>query len=246
MKTPKTLLFAHPRSGSTTLMHALNTHPNIKLLHEPFNEERQTWQKGNINYLERVHTRDDLGMVLEEIHEHYTGFKHLHYQLPEALTRLLLLECGYHSIFLYRKNYLQTIVSALISEQTGVWTHEERVASTEPFVYTAFNLDELEKQLVYLKEDTELYRHIANESGQPVYEIAYEDLYTGNLAHDLVEIEKIFSFLSLSISTTLRKTITPFLSSGRKMTSEVTYAQIPNIDEVEARFGSDIYGHLFT
>ncbi|MBW2236807.1 MAG: sulfotransferase, partial [Deltaproteobacteria bacterium] len=49
---PNFLLFAHPRSGSTTLERAMACHPEIRILGEPFNPYiRKTDKKGHYRYL---------------------------------------------------------------------------------------------------------------------------------------------------------------------------------------------------
>ena len=50
----KVLLFAHPRSGSSSLFQILDLHPKLRILEEPFNENYVKWKPGNKNYRDEI------------------------------------------------------------------------------------------------------------------------------------------------------------------------------------------------
>lgn len=84
------ILFAHPRSGSSSLYQILQLHPALNILQEPFNEGFNSWCPNLPNYLERVHDIPSLDAVLAEIFAAYNGIKVLNYQLPDELGVYLL------------------------------------------------------------------------------------------------------------------------------------------------------------
>ncbi len=56
MKTDqnKAIIFAHPRSGSTSLHKILNTHPDLNLVLEPFHENYGKWHPDEKNYIDFI------------------------------------------------------------------------------------------------------------------------------------------------------------------------------------------------
>lgn len=225
----KILIFAHPRSGSTALMQILNLHPDINLMHEPFNEERETWVEGNKNYINDTKTTEDLDRSLDDVHKTRNGFKHLAYQLPEELTEHLIKNKGYKIIFLHRQNHLKSMVSAFIAEQTSVWTPEEKEQNGEPKSLEPLNIGEMRKEIEHLKHDLNMYLSMARQAGKPLLEIIYEDLFTESEDTRIEKIEVIFAFLGLEFPNDKVADIQKFLSPKRKITSNVTYDLVPNI-----------------
>ena len=82
------IFFAHPRSGSSSLLRILQLHPDLHVLEEPFNEGYTSWAPGNQDYLSRIHDTSSLDAVLAEIFEAYNGVKILNYQLADDLTAI--------------------------------------------------------------------------------------------------------------------------------------------------------------
>lgn len=78
--------FAHPRSGSSSLYHILQLHPDLNNLDEPFNENFARWKPHNKNYRDFIHDIPSLDTQLADIFAAYNGLKVLDYQLPEDLA----------------------------------------------------------------------------------------------------------------------------------------------------------------
>ncbi len=227
-------------------MQILNLHPDINLMHEPFNEERETWEGDNKNYLNETKTTADLDRVLGDIHHSYNGFKHLAYQLSEELTEHLLKDKGYEVIFLHRRNHLKSMVSAFVAEQTSVWTPEEKAHKGEPKSLEPLDIEEMRKEIEYLKHDLKAYRLMAQQAGVPLLEITYEDLFAEFEDEERLEkVKEIFRFLGVSFPDEKLAEIERLLSPKRKITGNGTYDLIPNIKEVEQELGSEENGFLF-
>src|SRR5689334_20745080 len=101
------ILFAHPRSGSSSLYQILQLHPALNILEEPFNQGFTKWNPNHPNYLERVSDIPSLDKVLAEIFVAYNGIKVLDYQLPDELGVHLLQRPDCFIFFLRRRNLLQ-------------------------------------------------------------------------------------------------------------------------------------------
>lgn len=245
MNDKKILLFAHPRSGSTTLMNVLNVHKDINIMHEPFNEERENWYEDNKNYLNETKTIEDLDRVLEEIHEKHNGFKHLSYQLPEDLTEHLLTKKGYSVIFQQRKNHLQGMVSAFIAEQTNIWQSEDVGKHKEPSSLKSLDIGKIKKEIEYLKHDLALFKNMLQKAGTPLFEISYEDFLVEGEEDKLRKLEEVFSFLDLEFPNDEVEEIKRLISPKRKIANDNIYNLVPNIQEIEKELGSEEDGFLF-
>lgn len=242
----KLLLFAHPRSGSTTLMQVLNLHSEVNLMHEPFNEDREEWAEGNQNYVDKVKTVEDLERALKDVHESYCGFKHLSYQLPTNLTKHLLTNEGYRIIFLNRKNYLKTSVSALVAEQTGVWISEEKEQMERLETLQPLDIEKVREKIDHFKNEIDRYKSVALEARVQIHEVSYEELFAESENTRVEVVIKTFSFLGLEFPHDRLADIKQLLSPKRKVTSEKMYNLIPNIQEVEKECGSEENGFLFS
>jgi len=98
------ILFAHPRSGSSSLYQILQLHPELNILEEPFNERFMEWNPNNKNYLSLISDIPSLNAQLLEIFSAYNGVKVLDYQLPDELAAHLLQRLDCKIIFLRRRN----------------------------------------------------------------------------------------------------------------------------------------------
>jgi LPS sulfotransferase NodH len=157
MKTDlRILLFAHPRSGSTSLYKILQLHPSINILEEPFNENFPDWDPQNKNYRELIMGIPSLDLQIVEFFQTHNGIKLLDYQLPDDLGVHILTRSDFKIIFLRRKNLLQTVVSLLISEQTRVW---KRWELTKPIEAHYRNLQPLNIKEIQLRIKT-LQKHL--------------------------------------------------------------------------------------
>src|SRR5262249_12221897 len=101
-------------------------------------------------------------------------------------------------------------------------------------------------ELVARMRPTELLRR----QGIPFMEIWYEDLYDipERVGEKLEVVARVFSFLGLELpsSAEARSRITRLLDPERsRISSEALYRRIPEIDEVESRFGAPENGFLF-
>ena len=117
----RVILFAHPRSGSSSLLQILQLHPQLHLLEEPFNEGFVEWSPTNKDYLSQIHNIPSLQAQLADIFTTYNGLKMLDYQLPDNLIRYILEREEHLLLFLRRKNLLQAVVSVLLAHQTQLW-----------------------------------------------------------------------------------------------------------------------------
>ena len=117
----RVVVLAHPRSGSNSLVEILGLHRSVSILNEPFNEHFASWDPSNSDYAALLREGRSFESVLDELFDEFTGLKVLSYQLnDDALTKLVN-RSGVKIVALRRRNLLQTAISQVLAESTGLW-----------------------------------------------------------------------------------------------------------------------------
>jgi hypothetical protein len=175
------ILFAHPRSGSSSLYEILQLHPDLHILEEPFNEHFTDWGAANKNYRALVHDIPSLDAQLAEIIAEYNGVKVLDYQLPDDLAVHLLQRSDCKIIFLRRRNILQSVVSVLIAEQTQVWKKWEMTRPLEDYYRHLRSLDisDIQRRIRALKAHLDFFEAVVDaRADQGAIKLTYEGICT--------------------------------------------------------------------
>ena len=242
------ILFAHARTGSTSLMHLLNLHPEIRMCHEPFHPSHSTWYTGEENYVDLVKDEISLDAQLSNIFRRYNGIKTLSYQLPERLYERLLARDNTKVIFLSRRNSLQAAVSGFIARQTNIWQRSDlekggscHVAQLEPVP-----VDQLRETLNYYCELDAVYREfMSKKPPSSALQIFYEDVFSSDLGENREALRSIFRFVGLDMPQS--ENVDKLLDPGQtKVTSSAVYRSIPNAALIDRELGSDETGWLVT
>jgi LPS sulfotransferase NodH len=254
---PSFLLFAHPRSGSTTLERVLACHPEIRILGEPFNPYiRKADKQGHYRYLKEAGDAATLGRCLDGLYYYFTGIRHLMPGRPaEGRTRpwdaerinRQILERPLRRVLLSRRNRLQTVVSELMSTQTRVWQRDEGRIERP---LDPLDPSDVRRRLDWLRGDVEQYREFLNANDLTFHEVFYEDLFLPDVDSEaqVARVREIFAHLGADEpSAEAWKRIRGLLDPGTtRLNSEETYRLIPNADEIDAALGGDADGRLFT
>ena len=243
----RTILFAHARSGSTSLCRVLQCHPLLNFALEPFHHRYAEYNPGRKNHLDLIHDMDSLDRALDEIFGEFNGIKILDYQLPEELYSHLLLSPGHTVIYLRRRNLLQAAVSGWIAKQTGVWQISDMSEEAQR-MYQRLEpalLDKLADELAYGRL---LERHfgevVRRKPRGTCNRVWYEDLFTPDLAADRATAAGIFRFLGLDLPSS--EEVDRHLDPARsRLNSPERYALVPNAMEIDERLGCDSTGWLF-
>ena len=253
----KYLIFAHERSGSSTLLKIFNLHPQIKLIGEPFHRNYLTPRKDfyiNTNNEDKIEisTLENLKLALNLIANEFNGFKHVFRHLNYEANNYLLIESGMKPVFLQRKNLLQVVISSSISgnmkDWGGVplkWKEQFKKQKFEPL-----DIEKIKKRIKKLKQQIEEYKRNLNSNKTEYYNLCYEDLYGKDISEmeKIKIINKIFDFWNiepLKDKESIKRMKEFFNPNQYKLNSKKTYKQIPNIQEIEEKLGSDETGWLF-
>ena len=243
----KVLLFAHPRSGSSSLFQILDLQPELRILEEPFNENYVKWKPGNKNYRDLIRDRESLDAQLDEILAQYDGLKVLNYQLGDELSRCLLMRKDLRIIFLRRRNLLQTAVSDRIAHQTNLWKRWNMVGPLANYYRNLKPLDvtDIRCYITGMKRQMDHFESVVDgRSADRVFKIEYERLYLSSFVDQTKQLDALFGFLELAPIRSER--INYYLRpESAKLNSNATYAYLSNSCEIDLQCGCDETGWLF-
>lgn len=241
------VVFAHARSGSTSFVRALERHPRIRILNEPFSETFTTWNPGEREYHELVTDERSLNEQLEFMYGDVNGIKVLSYQLPRHLYVHMLRNPERKVIVVRRANLLQSVVSMMISEQTDVW-HSWDVKGPIDDVYATLQplrVDDVRDRIAVLADEIRFYDEVlAERDPSEVMKVTYEELYFGAPAGRRQCLDDATRLVGLE--PVADEEADALLDPGRtKLNSDATYARVPNAREIDAELGNDETGRLF-
>jgi hypothetical protein len=241
------VLFAHWRSGSTTLVRALERHPKLRVLNEPLSETFTTWRPGDREYRELITDEASLDAELEHMFSEHNGIKVLGYQMPWDLNVHLLRNKNLRVVFLKRLNLMRTVVSGLMAQQTDLWhawdvedDREERYRSLQPIP-----IEEVRKGIADIGEDVGYHEGILRRRRGGWLVITYEELYDGDASERLAALERVYAFLGVDPADA-RETDHLLDPAQTRLNSEESYAYLPNAREIDEALGSDQTGWLFS
>lgn len=247
------ILFGLKRSGTTSLMSALNEHPKIRCAREPFNPQNYGGR-----YLHKALKMGSPEVVLPALWESYHGIKHVcdtdgwPFDGRPELNEDLLTGSGRRVVLLRRRNLLQRIVSAHISLQAGVWTPFTQLhrAWVRNFQYHPLDLEAVRRQVVNDREALERWRRLLEVRGVEHLILDYEDLYdpTVTTAKRRHRFEALLTWLGYGPVTdrvALERIDRLLDPAWTRLNSMQTYARIPGIAEIERTLAGPDTGSLF-
>ena len=241
------VIFAHDRSGSTSLSEALSAHPHVRVARDPFHPKYGQWHPSERTYRDSLTDVASLQTLLDELSAQYNGIKVLSYDLSEELYTYLLLLPNLKVIFLRRRNILQTVVSGAISEQTRVWQTWDLKSQREDIYRDLQSIDigELKKALEYQIWLQIYYRRVVmRRLRDSRLFLNYEDFYTGDLNQNRENLLGVLCFLGFGAAD-LSKADQYLDPRAAKLNNEDTYKMLPNAEEIDRVLGSDTNGWLF-
>ena len=239
------VVFAHARSGSTSFVRALERHPRIRVLNEPFSETFKQWHPHHPDYNEAVTDASSLDDCMRDMYSECNGIKVLSYQRSRELYEHLLRSADHRVILMRRANLLQSVVSMMVSEQTDVWhawdverSIEQLYAELQPL-----DADDLRARIEVLADEIAFYdRVLEDRAPADVLQLTYEDVYLGGRGREFLDEAVRF----LDLDPVADEEADALLDPARtKLNSHESYAFVPNARELDAALGSDETGWLF-
>ena len=249
----RTLIYSLPRCGSTTLMGVLNQHKDIECAAEPFNSDSPRFAA-----LAPAVDAASLDARLDAVWAECNAIKHVWHPAgwPFArgsdLNRRLLVRPDHKVILLNRRNILQRLVSNAMSMQTRLWilNHADEREQVSGFDFQAIDKRAIRRQLRRELKLIDQNRRALARGKTAFLEMWYEEVYAPGLTpaqrHEC--LRRILTFMGKDTGPAamdvgaVDRLLDPAVS---KMNSRDTYLRVPNIHDIERRFGSDRTGWLF-
>lgn len=234
----KFIIFAIARSGSTSLARLLGRSEDVEMAIEPFHESWAEWHPDEPDYRNMVRDKFSLDEVHKDLFSRYTAIKVLNYQLDTDLYKHLLSKRDLKILFLYRKNVIESIISAEIAEQTSVWHRDELNAETKKNFANLKPLDInilKEKYFYITKQYQEFVDFLERKRPNDHLKLYYEDLYSKNMDKNLRTLKEVCEFLNVKLPS--REYIDQYMTiSKAKINQRDMYKSLPNYDEIEQAF----------
>ena len=242
------VIFAHDRSGSSSLAKALSVHPHIRVALDPFHPKYGQWHANERTYRDSLTDVASLDTLLDELSVLYNGIKVLPYDLPEEIYSHLLLLPDLRVIFLRRRNTLQTVVSGGIAEQTRMWQlwdprfgRDEAYSSLHPV-----DIAQVERGMEYQIWLQDCYRRVVLKRPSESRMLReYEEFYTDSLDQNRENLVAVLRFLGFGASD-LSEADQYLDPRTAKLNNDDTYRMLPNAEEIDRALGSDENGWLFS
>ncbi|HEX3683713.1 MAG TPA: hypothetical protein VHU83_14350 [Bryobacteraceae bacterium] len=243
---------AMARTGSTTLVRLLNSHPDIRCLMEPFHPNRYEGQFHRMAIRAR-----SVKPALDLIWYRWTGLKHVWeaesgwpFSHNKKFNDEIVLYAS-RVVFLRRRNLLRRLVSSFMSRQLNFWvgTQREFRARIEAVPLKELNLESVLQQIktdqAAINERLELLQH----HGIATMQLCYEDFYRreASSSAQLAMVNSILGFLRVQeiSQEAFAKDWAPFFDSDAyQWASPETYLLIPGIEAIDREVGSDETGWL--
>jgi hypothetical protein len=238
------------RSGSTTLVHFLNRHRDIRCLIEPFGAHNHGGR------FHRLATQENgFDRTLDLIWDRWNAIKyiwdpggHPFVGRPELQARIFSVP-GVRFLALERRNLLRRWLSHYISTKLDHWQgpREEFHDLVRGSVFRALR-PEIVRQRIEA-DRAALARQREALAGRDVMTVVYEDFYRDDASAEdrFAYGNRILSFLGFAPLSheEFGKGLSRLLETRNRWGSTEVYRRIPEIEELEAECGSDETGWLF-
>ncbi len=237
------VVFAHARSGSTSFVRAIERHPRIRILNEPFSNTFAEHHPHHPDYHSLVTDVGSLDRYVPDMYSECNGIKVLSYQRPRELYVHLLQTPDLRVILMRRANLLQSVVSMMMSEQTHVWHSWDAELPLDQLYRQLAPLDveDARARIDVLADEVAFYDRVLAGRAH-VLKLTYEDVYLGGRGRDVLDEATRFVGLDPVADDEADALLDP---ARTKLNSRESYELVPNARDLDDALGSDATGWLF-
>jgi hypothetical protein len=247
------MIDSFPRTGSTTLVRVLNTHPDINCCMEPFHPRRYGGEFSSL-----VQRDGNTEAALEHIRFRWNGLKHVweadtgwpfvgQQHLNDDLIRRAEI-----ILSLRRRNLLRQVVSGYISKCLDFWvgTSAEFYARLDGSYLPPISIPEVAATLATITEALKRREHLLCGLTAKRLTIYYEDFFGDDAGPDRqYEIcHRLFAEIGHRPleEHVVRTQCSEYLSPNKyRWANNDVYARIPGSELLDKQLGNDVTGHLF-
>jgi len=252
----KFLIFGLGRSGTTSLISALNVDQNV--VHEPFTSETgdiaanaafarileangylpQDLPESAGEYdFNRFHfialERDRCHSYLEQLYGAFTGIKHVWNTVSREANINILSWCFENDIkviFQTRETLARSVISRHLAEQSRVYflgNDLEQKEHVESIRYKRINVKHLRSELKSLEQHLLFYLDYLQD--KPFHTITFEALYLQDRKHQEQVMQSLCAFLSIPITDLYPANLENYIyKKARKQTTDDVLKKVPN------------------
>ncbi len=235
------MIWTLQRTGGTNLSYCLNTiSDRPQLRDEPFNPRRihghlaKDWRR----------TKNEIALQqgLDEICSARPNFKHCVEPVPKRLNTFLV-DCtiahGYRHIFLYRRNFLERILSLEYATRTAIWGPEHVETANKGCVTAAMEVPLDADGIIRraMQAHTRLNRTwtaLQTARITPIT-ISFEELYAADEAVIKKSLTRVFMGLEQRLNTAQITEFQKMIRSSGRQNTRNSYNLFKGIDLVKAR-----------
>ena len=230
------LIYGHARSGTTVLACVLGQSPQLnKVVYEPFRSHP-------VGIREHHENKNDTNLFCQSVNKLWSEhdvIKSLTGEVPDHHLEIYFKSAD-KILLTTRRNVLQAAVSCSIAKQTQVWQAMKADKDYGEHVLKPLNLGHIEWLLKFYPNTTTYAKKILDRNGIEYHEVCYEDFF---LSKDPIgEVKKLYDFLGIDMPKKLDRLKS--LMVDNKLNTERVYLKIPNVYEIERRFGNNETGWL--
>lgn len=252
----KFLIFGLERSGTTSLISALNVNNNV--VHEPFSSEtgdveaspafakvlasrgylpsQLEEEPGDFSFNRFHFIARDAALCddyLEALFKEFTGIKHVWNTVSMEANHNILNWCLAHDIklvFQHRESLGRVVVSRHLADQAKVWSlgHElEKIAQVEAVEYQPINIKRLKSEMDWIGHQLDSYR--AYLEGESYFDLSFEALYLQDREQQEALVSKLCTFLSAQVTETHPQNLENYIfQKARRQTTDKVLESVPN------------------
>jgi len=210
---PRFVIFAHARSGSSSLAHLLNASPD---------------------YINTIDSPAAMNAALDEIFSEYSAIKDLMYRFERPVYEALLSRPDLKVLFLHREDLVAGAISLQVAKQTAVWQKHDLDADPAQYTRTLepIDIEEAQGWYEYVSEMVRHYQQFLEQHRRGEFmNISYESLYNDDDKRNTSKLTDICEFLQIELppAAAIAKYMNP---KSARLSSDELYSRIPNYQEV--------------
>jgi len=221
------VIWTTQRTGSTVSSAILRRLSGQDIAQEPFNGAKHL-----------AYHKDEKKLALHLQNLDGLCFKHCWNIHPEKFNRMILDQIigeKYKFVTLNRRNVLKMWLSTQLARQTGVWGKGSESSDYFEKKLQPLDIDLLKHDVIKYTNELDKFRDLLAQDGCSIFEIAYEDLFEGDIKNRFNHWERLCGFLQIAAPSLNDATIVDLIMH-RKQGTEELYARIPNLQEVQEVF----------
>ncbi len=218
------LIFAEPRSGSTSLSKICHASQEIDFYNEPFNGINKDWK-------DRIEKGEEsVFYYLKNFDLQNNGFKHCPPNISPGINNLLLFNSS-RILFLERKNVVSQIISWQVADRSDKW-HKFLDGNHEEVNYSPLKMKEVKEKIKKLRKYKEYKKMVKEWAGWQgsTKTFHYEKIF-GEERN--LKLKQVYNFFDLDWNKKDKAEVNKWKNRKNKIVKENEKRKIENYTEIK-------------